>query len=249
VALAALLFFLFVGFLSLGAWQVERLQWKLDLIARVDARVHAAPVPAPAVADWPRVSAADDEYRQVSVTGRYLERDSAYVQAVTQIGTGFWLLTPLRRTDGSVVIVNRGFVSARPKKTVDSGSAAATVDMPSEAPPLTVTGLLRMPEPGGGFLRRNDAAADRWYSRDVAAIAASRRLGPVAPFFVDAAKSGSVADTPSTEPVGGLTVIQFHNSHLVYAITWFVLAAGTLAGGWQVRRAWIAQDGEGPTRI
>jgi surfeit locus 1 family protein len=31
----------FVIFMGLGIWQVERLQWKLDLIERVDARVHA----------------------------------------------------------------------------------------------------------------------------------------------------------------------------------------------------------------
>ncbi|MDB5817758.1 MAG: hypothetical protein JWQ11_1398, partial [Rhizobacter sp.] len=195
VAVGALLFLLFVGFVALGAWQVERLRWKLDLIARVDARVHSAPVPAPAMADWPRVDAASDEYRQVSVTGRRLDRDSAYVQAVTEFGTGYWVLTPMRRSDGSIVIVNRGFVSARPGPgerergaVPPDPSAPITVTgllrMPE--PVITVTGLLRMPEPGGGFLRHNDPAADRWYSRDVVAIAASRKLDNVAPFFVDA---------------------------------------------------------------
>ena len=43
-----------------------------------------------------------------------------------------------------------------------------------------------MTEPQGGFLRSNDPAHDRWYSRDVAAIAAARGLHDVTPFFVDA---------------------------------------------------------------
>ena len=46
----ALLVFLLAataGFIALGVWQVERLGWKRDLIARVDARVHAAPVAPP----------------------------------------------------------------------------------------------------------------------------------------------------------------------------------------------------------
>ena len=62
--------------------------------------------------------------------------------------------------------------------------------------------------------------ADRWYSRDVAAIARARALGPVAPFFVDA----DAAPNPGIYPIGGLTVVRFNNNHLVYALTWFGLA-------------------------
>ena len=55
LALAGLL--LFCLFFGLGTWQVQRRAWKLDLIARVDRRVHAAPVAAPGPADWPHISA------------------------------------------------------------------------------------------------------------------------------------------------------------------------------------------------
>ncbi len=51
MAVLGLIFF--VLFVGLGIWQIERLQWKLALIARVDARVHAAPVPAPGRNEWP----------------------------------------------------------------------------------------------------------------------------------------------------------------------------------------------------
>src|SRR5690606_41443335 len=61
--LGALFFLIFMG---LGIWQVERLQWKLDLIARVDARVHAEPVAAPGRDDWANVNQKDDEYRHVT---------------------------------------------------------------------------------------------------------------------------------------------------------------------------------------
>ena len=78
----------------------------------------------------------------------------------------------------------------------------------------------RATEPEGGFLRANDPAAGRWYSRDVAAIAKARRLGAVAPFFIDA----DAAPNPGGYPVGGLTVVAFRNNHLIYALTWFALA-------------------------
>jgi len=84
-----------------------------------------------------------------------------------------------------------------------------------------------MTEPRGAFLRHNDAAVNHWYSRDVQAIATARGLTHVAPYFIDAeaaSPSGAAPAVAGAFPVGGLTVIAFHNSHLVYAITWYTLA-------------------------
>lgn len=84
--------------------------------------------------------------------------------------------------------------------------------------PVIVTGLLRLTEPRGGFLRANDPAAARWYSRDAGAIAAAQGIPAVAPYFIDADRSG-----PGW-PRGGMTVVRFPDNHLVYALTWFALA-------------------------
>jgi surfeit locus 1 family protein len=108
-----------------------------------------------------------------------------------------------------------------------------------------ITGLLRMSEKGGAFTRANDPAANRWFSRDVAAIAAARGLPPgvTAPFFIDAAAGLNPPGSPD-QPQGGLTVVSFHNSHLVYAFTWYSLAL-MVAGAWW----WIARGaGAGKTR-
>ncbi|MET0251217.1 MAG: SURF1 family protein [Novosphingobium sp.] len=207
------------AFLTLGVWQLERRAWKLDLIARVESRIHAAPVPLPAVFDPRR-----DEYRRVRVTGAFLHDRETLVQAVTERGPGFWVLTPLRTARG-MVLVNRGFVPAqrRARSTRAAGLAGG---------PATITGLVRATEPGGGFLRSNDPAAERWYSRDVAAIARARRIGAAAPFFVDA----DAAANPGGYPIGGLTVVAFRNSHLAYALTWFALAGLAALAAWRVRR-------------
>jgi surfeit locus 1 family protein len=228
VTLAALFFVLFV---ALGSWQVQRRAWKLDLIARVEQRVHAPASPAPGLSEWPGVTPAADEYRHVTATGTLLDGSQTLVQAVTDLGAGYWVLTPLREVDGSVVLVNRGFVGADDRGRVRPGSGAAQ----PAASASTVTGLLRMTEPGGAFLRHNNPAANRWYSRDVQAIAAARGLSHVAPYFIDAEAPPHDGDTPeaaaatgaSVAPTPGLTVIHFHNSHLVYAITWYTLALMT----------------------
>jgi len=200
------------GFAALGVWQVERLAWKLALIDKVDKRVHAPPSALPPSSEW----GSDLAYKRVRVRGVFLHEREALVQAVTERGPGWWVVTPLR-TDGGTVLVNRGFVPPERR-------AAAT--RPVSAGAETVTGLIRTSEPGGGFLRANDPQGDRWYSRDVAAIARARGLGTVAPFFIDA----DAAANPGGYPVGGLTVVAFRNSHLVYALTWFVLSALSLAG-------------------
>ncbi len=228
----------FLAFSALGVWQVQRRAWKLDLIERVTQRLHATPAPLPAPAEWPRIDAASHEYLPVSLTGHWLPEKTVLTQAVTELGAGSWVITPLRQADGTQVLVNRGFVAqGRSPQPVQASS------------PQTVQGLLRMSEPGGGFLRTNDPASQRWHSRDVAAIAQALGLPRTAPFFVDAGIPRASAATPATDtaaestvsagdnwPRPGMTVVRFHNSHLVYALTWFGLALMVAAAAAHVAR-------------
>lgn len=219
-------------FTALGFWQIERRAWKFDLIEKVETRVHAAPSPLPPPAQW-----GDDlAYRRVRITGRFLHDRETLVQAVTVHGAGWWVLTPMRLSDPApalrratghpLILVNRGFV---PNELRDPTTRRGS--LPTQR--VTITGLLRTSEPDGAFLRSNDPAADRWFSRDVAAIARARELGPIVPFFVDA----DATSNPGGFPIGGLTVIAFRNNHLTYAITWFGLALLSLAGGVVVIRS------------
>lgn len=203
-----------LAFLALAAWQVQRLAWKQDLITRIEQRVGAEPVPPPA--GIVAVTQAD-EYRRLRLRGQF-ERREVLVQATTALGGGHWVLAPLRLDDGSTLLVNRGFVP--PEHRAPEQHAAPDG-------PVELIGLLRLTETGGGPLRRNEPAQGRWYSRDVAGIAAQLQLGGVvAPYFVD-----EVADPaqPQRWPRPGLTVLNFANNHAVYAITWLALAAMSAA--------------------
>ena len=110
-ALLVLLIAATTGFIALGLWQVERLHWKRDLMARVESRVHATPEPLPASSTWPSVNAADDEYRRVAARGRLLHSQEVAVYATTERGPGYWIMTPLVTADGTVWI-NRGSPAA-----------------------------------------------------------------------------------------------------------------------------------------
>ncbi len=217
--------------LALGTWQVRRLAWKQALIARVDARVHAPPVPVPPPAQWPTLDVPAEAYRHVQLSGHFLWNRTERIQASTELGPGYWLITPLALEDGHAVLVNRGFMA-------DPGDerppAAAALDQ--------VTGLLRASEPGGRLFRPNQPGAHLWYSRDVTALATAMQLSGAAPFFVDAdADPGTdpLAAPPPNRAIAGLTVITFPNNHLVYALTWFALAA---MAAWGLLLLWREGD-------
>lgn len=205
-----------VGFAALGAWQVERLHWKRDLIVTVETRLGRAPVEAPTGPVW----SADDAYTRVAAEGVFRHDREVLVQAVTEYGPGFWVMTPLATNEG-VILINRGFIppERRHPSTRLEGQTTGRV---------RVTGLLRASEPDGGFLRANAPEEGRWYSRDVPAIAEDRALdGRVAPYFIDA----DATPNPGGYPLGGLTVVRFRNSHFSYALTWFGLSILSLLGG------------------
>jgi surfeit locus 1 family protein len=236
-----------VGFMALGVWQVERLAWKHGLIVRVEHQVNAAPSAAPGASAWAGITREAYEYRRVRVRGEFAHDRETLVAATTALGSGYWVLTPLRTEQGFWLLVNRGFV---PPEARDR--AHRRIEDPTGV--QEVTGLLRLTEPGGRLWQHNAPEAGRWYSRDVAAIASARELStatpgvPVAPYFVDAvAQPGAVAAWPRA----GLTVLHFSNNHRVYAATWFALAAMAAAAiGYLVvderRLRRLAQAGEIP---
>lgn len=232
--LAALLLAAIAVFAVLGVWQVQRLHWKHALIARVEARVHAAPVDLPGDARLSGAGGHDLEYLRVRLSGVYQGKATALVRAATDLGTGYWTMTPLRLDadgtgDARQVWINRGFV---PEGTSRATAAASTPEGRVE-----VTGLLRSSEPGGSLLQANRPQDDRWYSRDVAALAAARKVGAVVPAFVDVQVETAALPTASAvKPVAGLTQVHFPDNHLMYALTWFAMAllsAGALAYIWR----------------
>lgn len=215
---ASLLLAIAAATLWLGVWQLQRLDWKRDLLARIE-RGMAMPPGAPPEAGV-GITRAEHEYRRLRLTGVFDHDRETLVGASTVLGVGYWLLTPLHGADGRWTWINRGFVPRR--------------DAPRQRPagPQVVEGLLRLTEPGGSLLQQNRPDEQRWYSRDVAALSTAARVSPVAPYFVDVwpEPAANQAGEPPLWPHPGLTVLKFSNNHRGYALTWFALAAMALGG-------------------
>ncbi len=204
-------------FAGLGVWQVQRLGWKLRLIAQTDAAMHAAPID-PAV--LPRGDLALFAYRRLAMTGHFVPAGTTLVTGTSALGTGYWEMVPLAGDDGRTVMINRGFLP--------EGSRADAARAHIPAGRVRIEGLLRPTEPNGTWLRANHPDQDRWYSRDVATIAARRAVAVDPRLFID-----SWSETPApgpSAPVPGLTVIAFANNHLGYALTWFTLGVMAIGG-------------------
>ncbi|MCZ2157884.1 SURF1 family protein [Bartonella sp. 220] len=222
----------FLLFSALGVWQIQRLNWKTNLITSANQRVHLPPIKAPPQNQWRDVTFEKDEYRPVVITGKFLTDKNIFVTAVAQNTTGYWVLTPLQTADNTLTFVNRGFIPMDARQNFQNAEQSHTDASPQQysaknTEQTTVIGLLRMSEKNGFFPRKNNPDTNLWYTRDLPAMAQKLGLSSVAPYFIDAGKKTA---PQKSLPIAGLTVVHFRNNHLVYALTWFTLAAGVLGG-------------------
>lgn len=213
----------FAVLIGLGTWQVERKAWKEALIATVSERFAAPPVALSPPAEWARLDPVTDEFRRVRFKAELINEKEALVFTTGSslrggdAGPGYWVFTPAR-VDGRIILVNRGFVpeQARDPATRTQGQITG---------PVEVVGVMRWPERPGMFTPAAEPEKNLWFSRDPADMARAKRLGPVAPFYVEQESPPA----PGGLPRAGTLQPTFPNNHLGYALTWYGLAL-VLAG-------------------
>jgi len=212
--------------LGLGTWQLHRLAWKQDLIAKRAAKLEAPPVALPDhAADW---SALD--FRRIEARGVFRHDLAQVFGFTTRAGEpGHHLLTPLLRVDGGAVLVDRGWVP-QDWRTPASEARGRT----------TVTGIARYraDDAPGWLTPDNEPDAGRWYWYDMAALEDALGL-ELLPVVIEADAGAGGAQRP---PIGGQTRVELPNNHLQYAITWYALAAALLG----VYVAYSLRPGRGP---
>jgi surfeit locus 1 family protein len=140
---------------GLGAWQLQRAAWKDGVIARIEGRIGADPVPLPAAPD-PEA----DLYLPVTFEGR-VAGQPLRVLGAWRGGTGHRVVAPLE-TEGRRVMVDLGLV----------GLDIREVPLPEG--PLAVTGTLAWPQEVGAA-----PEGDLWFARDVPAMAAALGTEPL----------------------------------------------------------------------
>ena len=206
--------------LSLGFWQLKRLEWKLDLIAQIDGRIHNAPVAVP-----PDANSDRDRYLPVVAEGVFTgEAVNVLSSGGANGGPGFRVIEVLETPTGRRLLVDRGFVPE---------AARARLDLGAEG--VTITGNLDWPADRDSYTPAPDAGRNLWFARDPVPIA--EVLG-AEPLLIVARTDSAATPSLTTLPLNSAA---FRNDHLQYAITWFSLAAVwalmTIALLWRIRRA------------
>jgi surfeit locus 1 family protein len=196
---------------GLGTWQLQRLEWKQNLIAERADRFAAAPL---TLADVSTDKWREIEHRRVTLRGRFLhDREILIISKVRHGQTGFGLITPLVLSNGGNVLVDRGWVPRNWK----------TGDLERRRPEgvVELTGVLRDGGKATPWVPDNDPATDQWFYADSVQMASKAGLADAKPFFIRV--------TPGRDetgyPKGPHASFKISNRHLEYAVTWFGLAA------------------------
>ena len=220
----------------LAFWQIARRDEALQEIDRVETNWSAAPVP---VADaLPTLTSFDVEqkYVPVTMTGTYLADDERLVRNRPRDGNpGFEVLTPFRLDDGSVFVVDRGWLSNGNRQ-----------DAPDAVPPapsgeVTVVARLKAGEPNlPGRTARGDQIATIQLE-DMAAIVGEPTY--TGAYGLMASESPALATRPAAAEKPPID----EGPHLSYAFQWFVFALlGFIGFGWALRQEYRLINAEDP---
>jgi len=195
--------------LGLGNWQLQRLDWKLGILARMEERLTAPAIDLNGIVPGP-----EDEYRRYRVTGQFLPNVEFHWLTVSEkYGISYEVFSPFQLSDGRIVIINRGIVPAS-LKDPDTRPPAEEIGTR-----LSFETIARVGETPGALDAENDIAANIWFTRDIAAMISLSGEGDYLSLYLE--RDGPVAQEYWPKPdVAGVTLV---NNHLDYALTWFGL--------------------------
>lgn len=201
---------------SLGMWQLRRMEWKETMLAQIQAQIDASPVALPARPD------PSMKYEPVTVSGATTGEEIDVLSHTKAQGGGYQIVSGFVTDDGRRIMVDRGFVPQE--------------DRHKPRPPvaLSIEGNLHWPQDASSSTPAPNLDENIWFARDVPAMAAQLGTQPV--LVVARAVQG---DTQGVSPIP-VAIEGIPNNHLSYAVQWFLIAA-TWAGMtayliWRIRQ-------------
>ena len=200
---------------SLGVWQLQRLDWKRGILSEIETTIAGDPQPLPQM-----VSPSEQRYQPVALEGRIGQEALFVLVSIKRQGAGWRVISPFTTEDGRRILLDRGFTPA------DRKSA------PPRSESVTVAGNLHWPDDRNASTPENDPGGNTWFARDIAQMAETLDTEPL----LVIARTISPPD-PGLTPLP-VSTEGIPNDHLQYAITWFSLATVWLimSGVWILRR-------------
>lgn len=185
--------------ISLGLWQLQRMEWKEGVLATIEERMVAAPVALP-----PQMTEAQDEYRAVTVEGHFTGDFIELLAGQKGASPGVRIIEAFATNDGRRILIDRGFIEDQARKT------------PRDAGATAISGNILWPDDNDSFTPPPDEKTGLWFERDLPAMAA--KLGTEEILIVARQSTG---DGIAPVPVDTTSI---PNDHWGYAVQWFLLA-------------------------
>jgi len=194
-------FFIFV-FLSLGTWQIIRLNWKLDLITQINNSLANEPASL--------TQAEKKNYLKIKTSGKIDFNKQIYLYNLNQEGKpGFEVLNPILINEENYLI-NRGWIPFEKKDTSEINKINQE----------EITGILKIQNKANYFKPANDIEGNYWFTLNRDDI------------FEYTGKSFSqyiiYLSGDYKIPLPIKISADISNNHKKYAITWFSLAISIL---------------------
>ncbi len=189
--------------LWLGIWQVQRLAWKQDMLAGIEAQISAEPVDLRSA-----LEPSFRRYAPVEITGTFDDANAHLNVLASRKSTGavYRIIRPFQTEEHGRILVDTGWLR----------DGSPVQDAPSAR--LTLIGNLDAPIEADGFTPPPDLDKNIWFARDVPAMAQALDTQPVLVVLRERAEI-DLGVTPWPVDTAGIP-----NDHLQYAITWFSLA-------------------------
>ncbi|MBV1933657.1 MAG: hypothetical protein KUG59_03130 [Parvibaculaceae bacterium] len=225
--------------IGLGNWQLERLEWKLQIIEDMDSRLSRMPDWFPFQTEWSS-SLADMEWQPVRVQGVFAhDQEVHYLSGYDH--SGYLVLTPLLMTLANdldvIVFVARGDVPKSLKEPADRPKGSQPDGV------VSLVGYIRRPEKLSVLDFKEDRSSNIWFTLDLDRMVSFTELPdlPVAPFYLMAMNDADIGVTQTSAQLAKLKAeykdasvgpwpkrrppsLDIVNNHLDYALTWLGLA-------------------------
>jgi surfeit locus 1 family protein len=187
---------------SLGSWQLYRLNWKLDLINKIEDSLKNSPV---------ELSNIDKkDYLRIKTSGNIDFKKQIYLYSLNVNGKpGFEVINPIVIKNKNYLI-NRGWIPFDKKEK----SEINKVDINN------IIGTLKIQSKANSFKPKNDIEKNYWFTLDRADI--FKYTGK------DFSKYIIYLNGDYKLPKPKVITAKISNNHKKYAITWFSMAISIL---------------------
>jgi len=202
-----LLFSVFVYFiililLSLGFWQLYRLNWKLDLISEIENSLKNIPI---------ELSKADKRnYLRIKTSGEVNFDKQIYLYSLNENGNpGFEVINPMI-IDNENYLINRGWINFDQKEKSEINLFDET----------NIIGTLKLQTKANSFKPENDIEKNYWFTlnRDDIFSYTGKRFSKYIIYL------NGEYEVPKPKVI----TANISNNHKKYAITWFSMAISIL---------------------